>query len=197
MVNLWQQIQIFGGAEGLPGRRKVERAANVIQIAFPTYDFLTIHKDSVLSSWLFSPALWALLSEMLESYFCYCPGIASLSLEWAHIRKDPLSFYLAWGSDLLNPASLGGSDIPKSSLGLLPQPKMSNSHSPYLNSGASWVRWGKGWWCFLRPCVYLRRTVSPTVQFGLGEMIEALVPERLISTGLGAHMHISGSVTSR
>lgn len=39
--------------------------------------------------------------------------------------------------------------------------------------------------------------VSQEDWFGLGEMIEALVPERLISTGLGAHMHISGSVASR
>lgn len=57
MVNLWRQIQTFGGPEGLPGRRKVEKVANVIQIAFPMHNFLTIHKDPVLSSWLFSPAL--------------------------------------------------------------------------------------------------------------------------------------------
>lgn len=45
MVNLWQQTWTFGGAEGFPGRRKVERAAIVTQIAFPMCHFLTIHKD--------------------------------------------------------------------------------------------------------------------------------------------------------
>lgn len=87
MVNHWQQL---AGAEELPGRRKVGRAATVIQIAFPMDSFLTLP-----SSWLFSPALWALLPEMLQLYLQYCPGIASLSLDWAQIRKDSLSFYLA------------------------------------------------------------------------------------------------------
>lgn len=120
------------------------------------------------SLWLFSPALRALLSEALQLYFWYSPGIANLSLDWAQIRKGLLSFYVAWDSDLVNPAILGGSNIPKSLLRLLPQPKMSNSHSPYLKRRASWVRWGEGWWRFLRLCAYLRRTVSPAVQFGLG-----------------------------
>lgn len=141
MVNHWQQL---AGAEGLPGRRKVGRAATVIQIAFPMDSFLTLQ-----SSWLFSPALWALLSEMLQLYFQYCSGIASLSLDWAQIRKDSLSFYLAWASNLTNPVSLGGSNIPKSSLSLLPQPKSSNSHSPYLDRRASQMRWGKCWWHFI------------------------------------------------
>lgn len=150
----------------LAGRRLRELQL-LFRLPSPCTIFLPYTK-TLQSLWLFSPTLWALLSEALQLYFWYCPGIASLSLDWAQIRKDSLSFYVAWGSDLMNPASLGGSNIPKSSLILLPQPQMNNSHSPYLNRRASWVRWGKGWWRFLRPCVYLRRTVSPIVWFSLG-----------------------------
>lgn len=45
MANLWQQIWIFRGAEGLPGRRKAERAANHRSDCLPHVQFFTIHKD--------------------------------------------------------------------------------------------------------------------------------------------------------
>lgn len=42
----------FWWAEGLPGRRKLERAASVTQIAFLMYSFLTIHKDPAVFMFL-------------------------------------------------------------------------------------------------------------------------------------------------